>query len=133
MKNEKLISIEIEEQDVGKRIDLYLAEFLDGFSRSRIQKLIKDENSVLVNSVSTKTAYNLRLGDIVEINMPDLVELALEPQDLNLDVVFENEDFLVVRFRTTKQGSSFLSNKEKNILTCFVEHPKNDLAKSKFL
>jgi len=95
MKN-NFLSCEIEENDVGKRIDIYLAEFLKDFSRSRIQKLIKDEQSIKVNSESTKTSYTLKLGDLIEINLPDLQELELKAEDLNLDIVYENDDFLVV-------------------------------------
>ncbi len=96
MVESNFISTEIDEQDATKRIDVYLAEFLEGFSRSRIQKLIKDEVSVKVNSLPVKTAYNLKIGDVVEVLPPEPVELELKAQDLNLDIVFENNDFLVV-------------------------------------
>ena len=96
MSSNNFISCEIEEQDAGQRIDLYLAKFLDGFSRSRIQKLIKESNSVKVNGIGVKNSYTLKFGDVVEIVLPELKELELEAQDLNLDIIYENEDFLVV-------------------------------------
>lgn len=90
------LSCEIEEIDVGKRIDIYLAEFLQDFSRSRIQKLIKNDNSIKVNNESIKASYTLKLGDLIEINLPELSELELKPQDLNLDIIYENDDLLIV-------------------------------------
>ena len=90
------LSCEIEEIDVGKRIDIFLAEFLQDFSRSRIQKLIKDDNSIKVNNEAIKASYTLKLGDLIEINLPELSELELNPQDLNLDIVYENDDLLIV-------------------------------------
>ena len=96
MSKYNVISCEIEEQDAGVRIDLYLAKFLDGFSRSRVQKLIKEVESVKVNGITVKNSYILKFGDVVEIVLPELKELELEAQDLNLDIIYENDDFLVV-------------------------------------
>ncbi len=96
MNSNNFISCEIEEQDAGQRIDLYLAEFLEDFSRSRIQKLIKDTDSIKVNGIAVKNSYTLKFGDVVEIVLPELKELELEAQDLKLDIVYENDDFLVV-------------------------------------
>ena len=96
MINKENISCEIDEIDVGKRIDVYLAEFLEGFSRNRIQKIIKATDNVKVNGISVKNSYCLKFGDNIEFQIPELRELELESQDLNLEIIFENEDFLVV-------------------------------------
>ncbi|MDD3593072.1 MAG: RluA family pseudouridine synthase [Candidatus Gastranaerophilales bacterium] len=96
MTGEFFIKQEVELEDVSKRLDIYLSEILPEFSRSRIQTLIKDSSSITVNSQSSKNSYKLKLGDIITIRMPEAKELNLKAQDLNLDIIYENDDLLVV-------------------------------------
>jgi len=123
-----LISCEIEEQDVGKRIDIYLSEFLQDFSRSRIQKLIKDEESVLVNQNPVKNSYNLKFGDLVEIKIPELAELELKAQDLNLDIIYENNDFLIVNKPFGMLTHPTSVERENTLVNGLLYHCKGNLS-----
>ena len=98
MTQEKFIKIDIENEDTGKRLDVFLCEYLSSFSRNRIQQLIKekDEGGVFVNGEKEKPSYKLKLNDAITILMPEVKELELVPENLNLDIVFENDDLLVV-------------------------------------
>ncbi len=98
MTQEKFIKIDIENEDTGKRLDVFLCEYLFSFSRNRIQQLIKekDEGGVFVNGEKEKPSYKLKLNDTITILMPEVKELELVPENLNLDIVFENDDLLVV-------------------------------------
>ena len=98
MNAQEFIKIEIENEDVGKRLDVYLSEYLSSFSRNRIQQLIKNEGEegIFVNSIKEKPSYKLKLNDTITIIMPEVKELELKAENLNLDIVYENEDLLVV-------------------------------------
>ncbi len=84
----------IEEED-KERIDVYLHEELEAFSRSYIQKLIKDGN-VKVNGELVKSNYRLSCGDVVTVSAPEIREPDIEPEDIPLDILYEDEDVIVV-------------------------------------
>lgn len=77
-----------------KRLDSYLAEYLQNFSRSKIANEIK-KGSVLINSKETKPSYTIKSGDVVELNIQDTV-LKIEPENLPLDVIYEDENMAVI-------------------------------------
>lgn len=77
------------------RLDKYLSLTLPECSRSFIQKIIKEGN-VTVNEKDAKPAYNLRAGDIIIFNIPDLVMPEIEPENIDLNIVYENQDYLII-------------------------------------
>ena len=77
------------------RLDKYLAEQFPEQTRSYLQKLIK-EGGVLVNGRSVKTGYQLSCGDEVCVNIPEPKELDVEPQKMELDIVYEDEDVILI-------------------------------------
>ena len=99
------LSFNINSEEEGQRIDKYLSTMIDGKSRSFVQGLI-DEKKVKANSKVVKSNYKLKKSDIIEVEVPEPVELNVSAEEMNLDIVYEDEDVLVV-------------NKEKGI----VVHP----------
>ena len=83
------------ENEAGERIDRYLAEELEGRSRSYIQKLIK-EGHVKVNDKPVKANYRLVLGDRAEVFLPEIVEPDILPENIPLDILYEDQDIIVV-------------------------------------
>ena len=84
----------IDELTDEKRIDAYLADYMQDFSRSKIQTEIKKEN-ILVNSKPVKASYTVKSGDVVEIN--ETIQTAkILPQNIPLETVWEDENMLVV-------------------------------------
>ena len=77
-----------------KRLDSYLADYLQDFSRSKISNEIK-KGAVLVNSKETKPSYTIKCGDIIELNIQN-TELKIEPENLPLDIVYEDENMAVI-------------------------------------
>ena len=85
----------IDENDENTRLDNYLSGFFSDISRSKIQKFIKD-GQVLVNDLIKKPAYGLKIGDKLEFDKFENEELKILPQDIPLDIVYEDENMLVV-------------------------------------
>ena len=83
------------ENDEGERIDRYLADNLTDKSRSYLQKLIKD-GKVKVNGKPVKANYRLVFDDQVEIFMPEIKEPDIEPENIPLDILYEDKDVLLV-------------------------------------
>lgn len=79
----------------GVRLDKLLCENLDGFTRSAVQRLIEDGN-VTVNDVIVAKNYKCKAGDNVEIFVPDAKPLEATAQNIALDIVYEDNDLLVV-------------------------------------
>ena len=86
----------IDEENQSTRIDSVLSLLLPETSRSFIQKLIEGGNLRLNGDVITSKKYKLRAGDRVEITLPPPEKLSVEPEDIPLDIVYEDSDVLVV-------------------------------------
>lgn len=84
---------DIEHED--QRIDRYLTEMLPEQSRSFFQKLIRD-GFVMVNHIIVKVNYRLKTGDVLEIDIPDAVPTEIVPENIPLDILYEDEDLLIV-------------------------------------
>ncbi len=83
-------------EEGGKRLDVYLSEQAEDLTRSRLKNLIT-EGAVLVNGQRTKKAgEEIRRGDEVLLELPDLAECKAEPENIPVDIVYEDEDFAVV-------------------------------------
>lgn len=86
---------EITENEDGERIDKCLATLIDSLSRSYIQRLIKDE-AVRVNGSPVKESYRVKQEDQLEFELPEAVEPDIEPEDIPLDILYEDKDVIVV-------------------------------------
>ncbi|KPU43991.1 ribosomal large subunit pseudouridine synthase D [Oxobacter pfennigii] len=79
----------------GIRIDLYLSKSMEDVTRSYIQKLIEDKK-VLVNQKTVKSNYKINENDIIEVDIPQPVELKIEAQEIDLDILYEDDDLIVI-------------------------------------
>ena len=82
------------EEETTSRLDTYLAEKLE-ISRSKIQKLIK-EDLVTVNGKNVNGSYQVKLNDEIEVNDDLDYEMKVEPENIPLDIVYEDDDLLVI-------------------------------------
>lgn len=85
----------IREEDDGVRIDLFLTKQLENISRSYIQKLIK-EKEISVNGATVKSNYKVGVNDVIKMTIPDLSEPDILPENIPLDILYEDMDILIV-------------------------------------
>src|SRR5436190_3400081 len=81
--------------DAGKRLDAYLAEQIEGWSRSRLQRLIEN-GDILVNQKEAKASYRLRESDEIDVDLTEAPVAKFEPENIPLDIVFEDEYLAVI-------------------------------------
>ena len=89
------ISITVLQEQAGLRIDRLIADSLSDFTRSGIAKLIEGGN-VSVNGKAVSKNYKCRAQDNITVNVPDAVALEAQPENIPLDIVYEDNDLLVV-------------------------------------
>ena len=85
----------VDEANDGVRIDKYLALLMEECSRSYIQKIIGDQ-SVCVNGKAVKANFKIHTGDAVMIELPDPVILDIQPENIPLDILYEDQDILII-------------------------------------
>ena len=85
----------VEDNRLNSRLDVFLTDALPDFSRSYLKKLI-DDSLVTVNGQWTKPNYKLKLGDVIEVAVPDPIPLDVRPERIALNIVFEDEWILVI-------------------------------------
>ena len=91
----KLKKYKIEEIQNHIRLDKAISELNSDLSRMMIQKLIEEEK-ILVNGKKEKASYKVKIGDEIEVQEIELKEVEIKPQDIPLDVLYEDQDIIVV-------------------------------------
>lgn len=106
------------------RLDNFLKINLPSFSREFIKKLIK-ENLVLVNGLNKKPSYKIKLNDIVEINLKEAEPLNLKPEELNIEIIYEDNDIIVVNKPQGMLTHPVGNKKEGTLVNALLFYSKN--------
>lgn len=85
---------EIVVQENAQRLDKFIVE-KENMSRMAVQRLI-DEGNILVNEKKQKSSYKVQTGDVILINIPEVKEIGLKEQNIPLDIIYEDNDIIVV-------------------------------------
>lgn len=104
----------------GARLDQFLAQHL-GWSRARLQKLLKS-GRVLVNGQTRPASYRVRLGDGVAVSVPPPEPSHLAPEFLPLEIIFEDEDLLVVNKPPGLVVHPGAGHRQGTLLNALVHH-----------
>lgn len=87
-------SFVVSDQESG-RLDKVVTNHYPDLTRSKIQNLIKQEQ-ILVNQAPTTNRYKVSENDVIDVTLPDPVKVSVKPEKMNLDIVFEDDDVIVV-------------------------------------
>lgn len=85
----------VEARAHGWRIDHYLSRMFSNYSRALLQKAI-EQDCVLVNGLPIKASKKLRVNDIISLRLPDLPDRSLPPEDLPLEIIYEDDVMVVL-------------------------------------
>lgn len=85
----------VSDEDIKKRLDIFLSEKLDNMTRSYIKSLI-DSKNITVNGIYKKAGYLLRLGDEINIETPEIKTIDAKPENIPLDIIYEDDDIIIV-------------------------------------
>ena len=123
--DEKLYKVT--ENEINQRLDIYIASLNLDISRSMAQKKIKNKE-VLVNGKEEKESYKLKVGDTVEIILTEPKETKLKSEDIPLDIVYEDEDIIVVNKAKGMVVHPGNGNPEGTLVNAILNHCKGTLS-----
>lgn len=92
--NEQILVVQ--QTDAGKRLDSYLSEQLDGITRSMAQSWIEQGHVTLAARKSAKKNYKVSAGEQICVQIPQPQTVEIVPQDIPLDIIYEDDDIIVV-------------------------------------
>ena len=118
---------EITSADINKRLDVWLTAKLIKLSRSYVEKLIED-SSVTVNGRTVKTGYRLKNVDKVEVNIPEPKILDIKAENITLDILFEDEDIVVVNKPRGMVVHPATGNYTGTLVNALLEHCSGSLS-----
>ena len=85
----------VSESDNNLRLDKYLSNQFSELSRTHIAKII-DEGNCFVNQKVAKASLKVKAGDAIEVNLPEVKPLEIKKEDIPLDIVYEDDDLLII-------------------------------------
>lgn len=117
----------VDSEHSGVRIDKFLSENVQECSRSMIVQIIENEN-VLINGKSCNKKYKIKFNDVIEITIPDPVEYVAKAENIPLDIVYEDDDLLVVNKQKGMVVHPAAGNYEGTLVNALLYHCKDSLS-----
>ena len=124
MKSERLVC---KDNDSGKRIDVFLYDNKISPSRSSASVLIAGEN-VLINGEKCKKSDTVKKGDVVDVKFPVLKELTARPEDIKINIIYEDEFLLVVNKQKNMVVHPAPGNETGTLVNALLAHCKDGLS-----
>lgn len=88
-------TVAIEKEDIGIRIDVYIADNFEQLSRNAVQKLI-ESNNITVNEKKIKANYKLKENDVISLEIPQAKEVEISAENIPLEILYEDKDIIVI-------------------------------------
>ena len=121
------LELTVAAEDIGERIDKYLSEQIEGLSRSAAEKLISD-GRVTVGDKAVKKNYRTAGGDIIAVVIDEPQPVDIEPEDIPLDIVYEDADLLVVNKPKGMVVHPAVGHYSGTLVNALMYHCRDDLS-----
>ena len=128
MMEEKFYQVKVNEQQAGKRIDASLSMALPHISRSFFQKLIQEGKVSVDGAVCTSKKFPTQDGQLITVQIPPPRELEVKAQDIPLDIIYEDEDVLVVNKPKGMVVHPAAGNYENTLVNAVMYHCGSSLS-----
>ena len=115
------------QKDTKVRIDKFLAEEIENITRSAVQKLIENGN-VYVNEKIVSSNYKVKLGDQIKVTIPEPALIQAVPQDIPLEIAYEDDDLLVVNKQKGMVVHPAAGNYEGTLVNALLYYCKGSLS-----
>ena len=124
----KIFNINVNADSSGYRIDKFLHSQLKKISRTRLQHLIFDGHVKLNNRVINEASKKIKKQDKIEINFPSPKETHIKPQKMSLNILYEDNDIIVINKSHGVVVHPGAGNQERTIVNGLLFHCKNKLS-----
>lgn len=114
----------VEQEDANIRLDKFLSKELEDISRTQIQDIIKS-GKVLVNEKASKASTIIFENDIIQIEIPDPVEVEILAEDIPLDIYYEDKDVIVVNKESGMVVHPAVGNYSGTMVNALMYHCKD--------
>ena len=125
--NDEIDGYIVEKNKEGIRLDVFISEKYNELSRSFIQKLIK-EDRILVNSKKAKSSYKVSENDEIVVSIPEEKGIVLKPQDIKLNIVYEDSSILIVNKPQDMVVHPAPGNPDGTLVNALLYHCKGELS-----
>ena len=115
------------DDNTGKRLDVFLGSHLPELSRAKIQSLLKS-GDILVNNQGAKPKYSVQVGDSISVVIPEIKSAEAQPENIPLEVIFEDEEIIVVNKSSGLVVHPAAGNLTGTLVNALLFHCKGKLA-----
>ncbi|TCP70400.1 ribosomal large subunit pseudouridine synthase D [Baia soyae] len=123
----EVVTLQVEEDRSGERLDKWVSTYDPDWSRVRVQEWIS-EGLITVDGKPKKSNYKVRTGETVEISVPPVEELQVEAENIPLDIVYEDEDVIVVNKPRGMVVHPGAGNNTGTLVNAVLYHCKDSLS-----
>lgn len=125
--DEERLCFKAASESAGKRLDVFLQEEAEGLTRSYLQKLIRD-GQVLVNGKKGKAGGKIRTADVIELTVPEAAELEVCPENIPLDILYEDQDIIVINKPKNMVVHPAAGHYSGTVVNALLYHCKEELS-----
>jgi len=125
---EKKINLIVKDKDKNLRVDVFINKKENQISRTRIKNLILNRNLKFNNEISQDPSKKISIGDILELTIPEPKKASLKPFDYKLDIVYEDDDLIVLNKPAGIVMHPGAGNYDNTIVNALINYDKNSLS-----
>ena len=124
----KIIKLIVEEKNLVKRLDNFINLQITDISRTRIKNLILDGFVKINNKTNYNPSNKIKINDNIDIQIPDPVKTDIKPYNYRLDVIFEDEDLILINKPPGLVVHPGAGNKENTLVNALINYCKDNLS-----